>query len=361
MADIFTNSNPLAGYSSSNPVSTSYNPAQQLINGTLQTNTSNTLTGDQIAAGFANGGLTLDSQPTPGSGIYDGSGTGTTATGSGSTAANAGSQADIATYTDNIGSLRGLLDQSDINRSQGEKGINDSYTTSNARLADQQAGVTNHFNTQETDANKGYQGNLNTIDNQARTGFQSLQSLLGGNGSASEILAPLAVSREAGTQTNNARDNFAGNLSALATARKDAADKFKNAQDDLTGQKNSKLQSLISSIDQQKQNYLSQIAQQENQLRIAQGGSYQTPTAQNADIAALQAEQNGLAEQYKAPAFTPQNVNVQAPNLNQYIAQAAQIGGGSNQPQGSAPQDPTLALQALLAKDPNKQYNPYGV
>lgn len=279
----------------------------------------------------------------------------TSANGSGT-----GNQADIATYNDNISSLQGLLGQADINRQQGEQGINQSYNRSNAQLGDQLTGTLNKYGQQETDTTKGYQRNLDTINGQARTGYQSLQALLGGSGSAGEILAPLAVSNHAGGQTNQARDGYATNLQSLNTARKDAKDQTQRAQDDLLGQKNTKLQSLITSIDQQKQNYQSQIGQQENQRRIAQGGSYQTPTAANANIAALQGEMNGLASQYAQPEFKAQNLNYQAPNLNPYLAQAAQIGGGSNQPQGASPDDPSVALQALLAQQKDKQYNPYG-
>ena len=350
MGDIFTNSNPLSGYSSANPLINNNAPTSGGGAVGLLSATGSALTAAQQLGAFGSPQTTQNQQ----SGTY----TNTAPAGTGTS--NAGSAADVATYTDNISALNGLLAQADTNRQQGTQGIDTSYNTSNARLADNQAGTMRNYDNQQADTTKGYQSNLNTIDNQARNGFQSLQSLLGGNGSASDILAPLAVANQAGSQTNNARDSFAGNLQSLTNARTDAAKQYKNAQDDLLGQKNSKMSALISSIDQQKQNYLSQIGQQQNQLRIAQGGSYQTPTAQNADIASLQQEQNGLMNQYAAPAFTPQNVNVAAPNLNPYIAQAAQIGGGSNQQQGSAPSDPTLALQALLKQQQEKQYNPYG-
>jgi hypothetical protein len=293
------------------------------------------------------------------SGAYQGGGAGTG--GAGGAAASAGSQADIATYTDNIAALNGLLGQADTNRAQGEQGINQSFNTSNARLADQQAGTMQNYDNQQTDTTKGYQNNLNTIDNQARSGYQSLQALLGGSGSAGEVLAPLAVSNQAGTQTNAARDGLATNLQSITNARKDAQNQYTNAQNDLLGQKNSKLSALISSIDQQKQNYLSQIGQQQNQLNIARGGSYATPTAQNVAIQQLQNEQNNLINQYQQPGFTPLNVNVQAPNLNPYIAQAAQIGGLSNAPQGSAPTDPSVALQALIKAQQEKQNNQYAI
>ncbi len=287
------------------------------------------------------------------SGSYSGGGTGT---GTGT-----GNVADIATYTDNIAALQGLLGQADTTRQQGEQGINSSYGRSSAQLNDQLAGTLNKYGQQEVDTTKGYQTNLDTISGQARTGYQSLQALLGGSGSAGEILAPLAVSSHAGGQTNTAREGFATNLQSLNAGRKDARDQTTRAQDDLLGQKNSKLQALIQSIDQQKQNYLGQIGQQENQLRIAQGGNYQTPTAQNAQIAALQGEMNGLGSQYAQPEFRPQNVTAQNVNLNPYLAQAAQIGAGSNQAQSADPNSAAAALQALLAKEQqDKQLNPYG-
>lgn len=294
----------------------------------------------------------ISSQLVPNS-LYDG----TTAAGGGGTAAdNAGSQHDIAAYTDQINALNGLLSQQDTVRNNGTNSINRSFDNNNARLADQQNATNQGYDNQELDTTKGYSKTIDTINSNARNGYRSLQSLLGGTGSAGDILAPYAVSQQAGGQTNDARDGFAGNLAALATARKDAGKQYKNAQDDLLGQKNGKLQSLISSIDQQKQNYLSQIAQAQNQLSIAQGGSYATPTAINSQIQALTDEQNGLSSQYAEPQYQMQNVDAQRPDLSGYRAQAAQIGNASNQPVSDA-QDPAAAFLAMLNKQKTNQFS----
>ena len=257
-------------------------------------------------------------------------------------------QSNIAGYTDQLSGLNRLLGRADVNQQQGTDAINQSADRSNAQLTDQYAGQGQAYDRQQQNTTTGYQDNLNTINSQARNGYQGLQALLGGSGSAGEVLAPLAVSDVAGSQTNKAAQGFGKNLESLQVARTDAAKQYKSAQDDLLGQKNSKLQSLISSIEQQKIAYREQIGQTQNQLNIANGGSYQTPTVQNDAIAQLQAQQDGLASKYAQPAFTPQNANYQTPDMQGYTAQAAQIGSLSNQPVNSG--DPSVAYQALLAQ-----------
>ena len=264
-------------------------------------------------------------------------------------------QSNIAGYTDQLSGLNRLLGRQDYNQQQGTNNINQSFDRSNAQLTDQNAGQNQAYDRQQKDTTTGFQDNLNTINSQARNGYQGLQALLGGSGSAGEVLAPLAVSDVAGSQTNKANMGFGKNLENLQVARTDAATKYKSAQDDLLGQKNTKLQSLINSIDQQKQAYQEQIGQTQNQLNIANGGSYQTPTVQNDAIAQLQAQQDGLAAQYAQPAFTPQHANYQAPNMQGYTAQAAQIGSQSNTPINSG--DPAAAMQLMLQQQAKKTNN----
>ena len=264
-------------------------------------------------------------------------------------------QSNITGYTDQLSGLNRLLGRADVNQQQGTNNINQNFDRGNAQLTDQYTGQGQAYDRQLQATTTGFQDNLNTINSQARNGYQGLQALLGGSGSAGEVLAPLAVSDVAGSQTNKANMGFGKNLESLQVARTDAAKQYKSAQDDLLGQKNTKLQSLISSIDQQKMAYQEQIGQTQNQLNIANGGSYQTPTASNDAIAQLQAQQDGLAAQYAQPAFTPQHANYQAPNMQGYTAQAAQIGSQSNTPINSG--DPAAAMQLMLQQQAKKTNN----
>ena len=276
------------------------------------------------------------------------------------TAANAAQaqtkQNNINQYSDQINGLNNLLGQQDGVQQRGQTAIGQSFDRSNAQLNDSYAGQGQAYDRQQNDTTTAYNKNLETIQGQARSGYQGLQALLGGSGSAGEVLAPLAVSNVAGTQTNNAAQGFGKNLEQLSVARTDAANQHKLAQDDLLGQKNTKLSALINSIDQQKIAYNEQLGTARNSLAMAQGGAYQTPVDTNNNIAQLQADQNSLVDRYAQPAFTPQHANYQAPNLQGYTAQAAQMGNLSNQPVNTG--DPAAALQALLNSQAKKQVQP---
>lgn len=277
---------------------------------------------------------------------------GTAATGTGT-----GNTADIAAYQDQINSLNGLLGRADTSLQNGTNSINRNFGNGQLRLQDQLNGQNQKYDQQQGMNDKGYQGNLNTINSQARNGYNSLQALLGGTGSAGEILAPAAVSQDAGAKTQNASDSYAQNLQALGLARKDAKQQYDSSFNDLQSQKNSKLSSLINSIDNQKIAYQQQIGQANNALNIARGGNYQTPTAQNDAIAALMAQQDGLDTQFADPTYQMQNITGQDPTLASYQAKAAQVGSNSNQPVSSGT-DPAAAFLAMIQKQQqNNQYS----
>lgn len=261
----------------------------------------------------------------------------------------AGSSADVAAYSDQLTALDQLLGSADVSRNNGVNSINTSANNALARLNQAQSDTLSRYATQKQDTTTDYQKAVQGINNNARSGYNSLQRLLGGTGSAGDILAPFAVSQQANQQKGTSADAFSRNLRDIDTATTGAQQQYRDAQDDLLGQKNNKLQQLISSIDAQKQQYLQQKSAAQNQLNIAKGGSYATPTANNNAIAQLIAEQNGLATQYADPQFQVKDVQTAAPDLGKYSAEAAQLAGGNNLPDEGV-DDTTSALQAFLKR-----------
>ena len=264
----------------------------------------------------------------------------------------------VAGYQDQIGQYNNLLGQAGTSLTNGTNAINRNFDNSGARLQDQLNGQNQNYDRQYGNATKAYESNLNSIDGNGSNAFQSLQSLLGGTGSAGDILAPYAVAQDVGRQTHGAQESAGQNYSNIDQARKDAKRQYDNSYSDLQSQKNSKLSSLIDSIDNQKLSYYRGIDSANQNINMAQGGAYQTPTANNDAIAKLIAEQQGLSSQYADPTYQMQNIAGQAPDQTAYTAKAAQIGGTSNAPQAT---DPTSAFYDLLRKQQQQQTNQYAV
>ena len=267
----------------------------------------------------------------------------------GSSGSGAGSASDVAYYTDQINALQGLLGAADTQQNTGTNAINTAINNNLSRLNQQQSNTLSGYATQRQDTTGDYQNARNQIADNSRSTYNSLQRLLGQQGSgvssAAQVLAPYAVSRDSTKKGTQASQGFAKNLRDIDTAQTQAVQSYDNARQDLDSQKNQKLQALLGSINAQKQNYLSQIGTFENQKRIAAGGKYATPTAQNSQIAALQAQLNGLGSQYADPTFNVQEVKAAAPNLGQYEAQAAALGDGSN---AGVPVDDASYLPSLV-------------
>jgi hypothetical protein len=187
--------------------------------------------------------------------------------------------------------------------------------------------------------------------------------LLGGTGSAGNVLAPFAVSVQANQQRQGSSDAFAKNEQAIQDAIAAANQNYNNQKKSLEGQKNTQLQNLLSSINQQKIGYQQQIAADQNQLNLAKGGGYQTPTVSNDVIQQLLAQQQQSAQQYAQPTFSVQDYVAPQTNLASYQSQAAQLAQDSNGSGNTATDtgglDPTGALAALLKQTDNTNTNAY--
>lgn len=277
--------------------------------------------------------------------------------GTGGAAASAGSAADVATYQDQINQLHQLLGNTDVIQQNKTNSINQNFDNSLNQLTGNNQNVLNQYNTQKTNTQNDYSKNIDHINSNARQGFNSLQALLGGTGSAGNVLAPFAVSQQANQQRGVSADAFAKNLQGIDQGVAAAQQNYTNQRKSLEGQKNSSLQDLLSSIDQQKIAYQQQLAQAQNQLRIAQGGSYATPTANNNAIADLIAQQNNLPSQLPTPNFSVQDYVAPQLDLAQYQAQAANLAGSNNDPSTSPADDSASALAALLKQ--NQATNAY--
>lgn len=291
----------------------------------------------QAASGGGGNNVVNGSQPNTGvnSGVYSGSGS--------AAAANA---ANIAAYQDQMNALNQLLSNANINYNNGQNQINTGYNNAFAQLQGNNNNVLQGYNNQKTQTSQDYNKALNTINANARNGYNSLEALLGGTGSAGDILAPFAVSNAANQQRGSSSDAFAQNLQNIQQGVDAANLNFRNQSNTLLGQKNTQLQNLLDNINQQKIQYQQQLAADQNQMNVLKGGSYQTPTAINDNISQLLAQQQDAAKQYAQPQFTVQDYTAPQTNLAAYQAQAAKLAGNGSQ--DTTANDPTVALTNLL-------------
>lgn len=259
--------------------------------------------------------------------------------------------ANIAAYQDQMNSLNQLLSNADVNQSSGQNAINTGYQNAQAQLQGNQNNVLQGYGQQQTQTTQDYNKALNTINSNARNGYNSLEALLGGTGSAGDILAPFAVSSAANQQRGSSSDAYAQNLNNIQQGVNTANLNFTNQGNTLLGQKNTQLQNLLDSINQQKIQYQQQLAADQNQINIANGGSYQTPTAVNNNISDLIAQQQQAQQQYAQPQFTVQDYTAPQTDLSAYQAQAASL--ANNGSTDTSATDPTGALTNLLKQTQN--------
>lgn len=299
--------------------------------------------GTQASSGNNAATSTANSGSATGSGTYTG---GTDAT----------TQANIAAYQDQITALNQLLSNADINQQQGQSAINTGYNNSLAQLQGNNQNVLQGYNTQQTNTTGDYNQALNSINSNARNGYNSLEALLGGSGSAGDILAPFAVSTQANQQRGASSNAYAQNLQAIQNGINSANLNFNTQKKSLDDQQGTQLQSLLNSIAQQKIQYQQQLGADQNQINIAKGGSYQTPTANNDIINQLLAQQQSSAQQYSTPQFTVSDYTAPTTNLSDYQSQAAALAGNGST--DTSQNDPSVALSNLLKQTQNtNQYS----
>ena len=298
-------------------------------------NNSQAASGNNVTSGAAQPNTDVNS------GVYSG-------TDAASAQANA---ANIAAYQDQMNALNQLLSNADINQSSGQNAINTGYQNAQAQLQGNQNNVLQGYDQQKTQTTQDYNQALNTINANARNGYNSLEALLGGSGSAGDILAPFAVSNAANQQRGSSSNAFAQNLNNIQQGVNTANLNFTNQGNTLLGQKNTQLQNLLDSINQQKIQYQQQLAADQNQMNIAKGGTYQTPTAVNDNISQLLAQQQQAQQQYAQPQFTVQDYTAPQTDLAAYQAQAAAL--ANNGSQDTSGTDPTGALTNLLKQTQN--------
>lgn len=280
---------------------------------------------------YANSAIPGAISPAP-SGVLGGYGGGAGGGGGASAAPRPDAEA-VAYWNDNIGSLQRLLDSTNTQRGQGVENINNSFNRNLDSINGQESRTLRDYGIKEQDTQAARQDNLQRISGQARQGNEGLQRLfqLSGAGvsSASQMVAPNAVARDASGKRASTLNTFGKNMRDIDTARTDAKEQFASSRTDLESQKRQKEQSFIEGILNLQNDLNSKLSNAVTQRGIAQGGTYSGLAGARAQydgaIRDNQSKIDGLFNQYKDPAFNVRAVNARVPNLAQYTADPTAI------------------------------------
>jgi hypothetical protein len=286
-----------------------------------------------------------------------GNGGGYQAPGGSGGAGGANNSAGLAQLADQESLLNQLLGRSGTLLNQGLTQIGDDYNHELSSANTQRSRALEDFQTKQTQTELAKNTALDRTDTNARTLANSIRQRIGqasGSGSSAyQIVAPQAIAREASQNRQGVQENYAQNFQALDTAKKRAGQDFDSQLSDLTAQKQQKEKGLQEGILTQEQGAYGSLADIARQRAALQGGGVGAIRAASApyqaQVSQRQAAIDNLFNQYRTP-YTVKPVNVQAPNLSDYVVNGSKI--GNNAPQA---QTQTDILKKQLQ---DQQYNP---
>ena len=263
--------------------------------------------------------------------------------------------ADLAYLDSQAGILRDMLGRSQNALNQGLTNLNDSYNRQVGSANQQRSRALEDFGVQREDTTRAKQEALGKVDTNARTLNDSLRRILGMAGgsesSAYQYAAPNAVARQASGERNDVLSGYAENDRSIGLAERRAEEDFASLLSDLAaqrGQKESELRTGILENEQDTNRSLADIAAQRSAL---QGGGYAAALAAQrpyADaISSRQSQLDNLFNQFRNPVLTPKAVNVQKPELRDYLVDRAGINAQQQAPTTDAysPYSPFLKKQ----------------
>lgn len=182
-----------------------------------------------------------------------------------------------AVFDQAIGNTQQAIDRLDNQLRSGYSSIDSSYQDALNQLLLNKNRANETYNQDKLSTGQDFVGAKNTIGSQAGQTLNGLRRLLGsrgaGGGSAYNISAPDAVSRQATIQRNEATDTFGENNQALDSNWNNFLTDYGNEVSGAKSQKEQKRQELESSINSNRANLLQTIAQLTAQKAQAAGGT----------------------------------------------------------------------------------------
>jgi hypothetical protein len=240
---------------------------------------------------------------------------------------------DLAYLNDQESQLKRLLASAQGTLGTGLTGLTDSFNRETSTANQARSRALENFGIQREDTTRAKQTALGGVDTNARTLNDSLRRILGmasGSGSSAyQFAAPNAVARQASQQRTGVLGDYAENDRNITLSEDRAKLDFSSLLDDLERQRRAKESELRAGVAAREQGINTDLANVAGERAKLIGGGYgavriaQQPY-QNA-INSRQSEIDSLFERFRSPMLTPQAVNVQTPELRNYLVDRSAI------------------------------------
>lgn len=251
--------------------------------------------------------------------------------------------ADDLAYLDTQESqLRRLLESAQSALGSGLSNLTDSFNRETGSANQQRGRAMENFGVQRQDMTAGKQNALGAVDTNARTLNDSLRRMLGmasGSGSSAyKFAAPNAVARQASQNRTNVLGDYGKNERDLVLSENRAKTDFEQLLEDLARQRNEKESELRGGVLEREQGIQRDLGNVAGERAKLLGGGYsQVRLAQQPFESAInsrQSELDGLFERFRSPQLTAKPVEVNTPQLRDYMVDRASI-NANNQGQSS--------------------------
>lgn len=262
--------------------------------------------------------------------------------GSGSGGGSSANAADLAFLDSQENSLRQQLARAQTTLGQGITGLQDAFNRETSKANQQRSRALEDFGLQRDDTIRAKGDALGRVDTNARVLNDSLRKRIGmasGSGSSAyQYAAPNAVAREASGERTDVLGDYAVNERNLGLAERRAEQDFASLLEEIGRNRQSKEQQLRQSIAETEQDINSRLGGVAGQRAALRGGGYGAIRAAQspyeAAIAERQSTLDNLFNQFRNPVLSTRQVEVQKPELRDYMVDRAAI--NANEASGGA-------------------------
>lgn len=293
--------------------------------------------------GAANPVYSTDLPGGPGASGYGQPKTDTTNTPSGAYSGSGGASGydpgDLAYLDSTADQLRRMLGSAQTSLGQGLANLGDSFNRETGTANQARSRALENFAIQREDTTRDKQTAIGKVDTNARTLNDSLRRILGmaaGSGSSAyQFAAPNAVARQASQQRSSVLGDFAENDRNLTLSENRAKTDFESLLEDLERQRRERESELRGGILEREQDINTNLGNVAAERAKLLGGGYsQVRLAQQPFQDAIndrQSQLDSLFERFRSPTLTPKAVNVQKPELRDYLVDRAAINANTQQ------------------------------
>lgn len=240
---------------------------------------------------------------------------------------------DLAYLDDQESQLKRLLKSAGNTLDSGLTNLSDSYNKEVGGANARRSRTLEDFGIQREDDTRDKSSALGKVDTNARTLNDSLRRILGmasGSGSSAyKYAAPNAVARQASAQRTGVLGDYAENDRNITLSENRAKTDFESLLEDLANQRKQQESDLRGGVLEREQGINSDLANVAAERAKLLGGGYaETRLAQapfREAINSRQSQLDSLFERFRSPTLTPKPVNVQTPNLRDYMVDRAGI------------------------------------